>query len=158
MRKARFVLTWTSFVQYALLAALLLMLLALTAAGYGRAVQGRAENDAARAELAYIVNKVRAADAAGCVFVRGTAAECTLVLTDKTSAGAFETRFYAQDGMLLEEYSASGAARSPEKATAIREAETFSAVLQNGLLYITTDSGSVAVALKSAGQEAENGT
>ncbi|WP_302961950.1 DUF4860 domain-containing protein [uncultured Adlercreutzia sp.] len=90
-----------------------------------------------------------AADAAG--EARSLFSGPALVLRETLPSGVYETRLYCYDGTIMEEYALADAPYDPEKATAIVASDVFDFAYEGGLLTITTDAGSVSVALRSAG-------
>ena len=67
----------------------------------------------------------------------------------RAASGTFETRIYAYQGSIVEEYALADAAYTPEKATPVVASERFAFSYENGLLTVETDDGSVQVALRS---------
>lgn len=62
---------------------------------------------------------------------------------------SYETRIYAYRGKIVEEYVLAENAYMPEKAIAIFDSDTFDFSYDNGLITITTDDGTAAIALRS---------
>lgn len=143
--KSRNFLRAASVLQYLLLVALLVVLILFCGSGYERVNKSRSFNYDSRAQLSYIANRVSASDTAGGVSVR----DGVLVLTDRTGSGNYETRFYLDSGRLMEEYAKDSAPLSPEKAGIIGETAVFSAEIRNRILTLTTDKGTMAVAIES---------
>ena len=73
----------------------------------------------------------------------------SLVLTERLDSGTFETRIYAYQGNIVEEYVLADSAYVPEKAIKLSDSDTFDFSYDNGLITITTDDGTAAVALRS---------
>ena len=71
---------------------------------------------------------------------------CSETLDGTTS---YETRIYAYQGKIVEEYVLAENAYMPEKAIAIFDSDTFDFSYDNGLITITTDDGTAAIALRS---------
>lgn len=112
------------------------------------AVQQQATDDA-RLSLNLIANSVRANDATDAIATGDGPEGSSLVLVERLESGTYETRIYLFEGTVYEEYAVSGTPYTPEKATAIADSETFGFTYKNGLLTITTDVGSMDVALRS---------
>ena len=149
MRKAQTVLRYTSLIQYFFLIVLLMGLILFASAGYAAVNEGRNDRYETRAQLSYLANKVRAGDADGCIEIRETEHGTMLVLTDRTDTGDFETRFYAMNGILYEEYSAAKDPLSPQKASQVGQTRDFFVQLEDGLLTLQTDYGKICVAVRS---------
>ena len=149
MRKAQTILRFTSLIQYLFLTVLLLGLVLFASAGYAAVNDNRNDRYETRAQLSYLANKVRASDARGCIEVRETENGTTLILTDRTDTGNFETRFYAINGVLYEEYSAASDPLSPQKASQVGQTRSFFAQLEDDLLTLQTDYGKICVAVRS---------
>ena len=72
-----------------------------------------------------------------------------LVLTEHLGNGDYETRLYAYQGAIVEEYTRAGTAFTPEKAREIVRSSTFDFTYTDGLLTVHTDQGFTSVALRS---------
>ena len=116
---------------------------------YRTLVDVRDQADASRLATGLIANSVRAADAVDAVGSGQGPEGRSLVLTENLDSGTFETRIYAYQGRIVEEYALADAAYTPEKATPIVESQSFAFSYENGLLTVDTDDGSVQVALRS---------
>lgn len=102
-----------------------------------------------RLSLGLIENSVRSSDATDSVGVGQGPEGRSLVLIEHLTSGTYETRIYLYQGEIVEEYAISGAAYTPAKATRIASSQTFSFTYKGGLLAITTDHGTVDVALRN---------
>lgn len=71
------------------------------------------------------------------------------MLTERLESGVYETRLYAYQGSIVEEYARADAAFTPEKAREIVKSKRFDFAYENGLLTVYTDQGSTSVALRS---------
>ena len=112
----------------------------------------RSGADEARLGLTLLANNVRANDAADTI-AAGTGPEGrSLVLVERLDSGTYETRIYRHEGNIVEEYALADAAYTPEKAVVICPSDVFDFSYGNGLLTITTDQGSAAVALRSVSE------
>lgn len=114
--------------------------------------------DEARLSLSLVVNHVRANDSSQAV-AEGVGPEGpSLVLVEHVEgSNDVETRMYLYNGSIVEEYAIAGSAYTPERALPIVESSQFSFSYAQGLLTITTDSGTANVALRSAGGGATQG-
>ena len=77
-----------------------------------------------------------------------------LVLRETLPSGAYETRLYRYDGVIMEEYALADAPYDQSKATAIVRSSVFDFSYGGGLLTIVTDAGQTSVALRAAGGDA----
>ena len=104
-----------------------------------------------RMSAGLIANAVHATDAADSVQIGQGPEGRSLVLVERLDSGTFETRFYAYDGQVLQEYVTAGATYNPASAVPVVESRTFevSFDVDSGLLRVTTDAGSTSVALRS---------
>lgn len=114
--------------------------------------------DEARLSLSLVVNHVRANDSSQAV-AEGVGPEGpSLVLVEHVEgSNDVETRMYLYNGSIVEEYAIAGSAYTPERALPIVESSQFSFSYAQGLLTITTDSGTANIALRSAGGGATQG-
>lgn len=140
-----------SVLQYALLVALLIVLVVFAANSYKSVNENRSYNYDTRSQLSYIANKISAGDEAGGISVRQEGGG-VLVITDFIESGNYETRFYLDSGVLMEEYSRAEAALNPAKASAVGETESFKVSLNNNIVTVSTDMGTLAVCLKAQNQ------
>ena len=128
-------------------AALLLALIAGVAV-YKTTSDTQNRVNAQRESLGLITNVVRANDSTGSI-ATGTGPEGkSLVIVEKLDTGTYETRLYAFEGRILQEYSLASSPYTPEKASVVTESNTFSFSYANGLLTVTTDQGTAEVALR----------
>lgn len=72
-----------------------------------------------------------------------------LVLTEPLGNGDYETRLYAYQGAIVEEYTRAGTAFTPEKARGDREVFHLRLTYTDGLLHRAHRQGSTSVALRS---------
>lgn len=72
-----------------------------------------------------------------------------LVLIEEINGSSYETRVYQYNGHIVEEYAISGHDYAPTRATQLIESETFDFSFDGKMLSITTDEGTVNVALRS---------
>lgn len=106
--------------------------------------------DDARRGTTLIVNTVRAGDAAGAVSTGQGPEGPSLVLTENLETGSFETRLYAYDGWIMQEYAIAGAPYDPAGATRVVRSQTFSPEILDSAVRVGTDQGDTLVALRSA--------
>ena len=116
---------------------------------YRALVDVREQADASRLATGLIANSVRAADSVDAVGAGKGPEGRSLVLTERLDSGTFETRIYAYQGSIVEDYALADAAYTPEKATPIVASQRFAFSYEDGLLTVDTDDGSVQVALRS---------
>lgn len=134
---------------FALLIVTLLIAIMAGTGLYRALVDVRAQADASRLATSLIANSVRAADAVDAVGAGQGPEGRSLVLTERLDSGTFETRIYAYQGSIVQEYALADAAYTPEKATPIVESQRFAFSYENGLLVVETDDDSVQIALRS---------
>lgn len=136
-----------------LLAVFFIVLMVGLSAGIGifREVSGLQEaTTAQQLRTGLLSNTVHMNDLHGAVG-RGQGPEGdALVLTEELESGTYETRIYLYQHQIVQEYAIAGRAYNPERAEAIAESETFGFGYEDGLLTITTDEGTLSIALRSA--------
>ena len=102
-----------------------------------------------RMGLGVIVNSVRASDSSGCI-AQGEGPEGkSLVIVERLDSGTYETRFYAYQGMVLQEYALQTTPYNPAKANLIVKSGTFDFGYANDLLWVSCDQGTVEVSLRN---------
>ena len=106
-------------------------------------------SDETRLGLSLVGNSIRMNDATDAVGVAEGPEGRALVLTEHLENGDYETRLYAYQGSIVQEYARADAAYTPEKAREIVASEKFDFTYENGLLTVYTDQGSTSVALRS---------
>ncbi len=128
----------------------LTLLLALIAGitVYRHVSDTQAANVARREGVELIANIVRANDAKGAVATGQGPEGKSLVIVENLDSGVYETRLYLYKGKIVQEYSLSGTAYTPAKASEVTESSRFDFSYDNGLLSITTDQGSCEIALR----------
>ncbi len=105
--------------------------------------------DAARLSLNSLQNRVRSFDAVDSFSVAQGPEGKAMVFTYRLEAGDYETRLYLYQGALVQELAFSTDPYLPMTASKIVETQTFSFELEDDLLTVHTDQGSVNVALRS---------
>lgn len=136
---------------FALVVLALLGLLALGSTVYGTLAEDRSDAAALRQETGLFLNIVRSGDSANAV-ERGEGPEGpALVLKEYLDSGTYETRIYAHEGAIVQEYAVEGDAYDPAAATRIADSQSFdfSYDEETCLLTIRTDAGETRVALRS---------
>lgn len=123
----------------AVLFIVILLLVVFSAASYQHATEIQNRNNRERALRTYIVSCIRENNVSK-VDLRDFDGAPGIVIS--TDGSGYERRIYQKDGKLLEEYSESSRAVSPEEALVIGETEKFEVSLQDGgLIRIETDCG-----------------
>lgn len=126
-----------------------LLALVAGASSYGSLISMQNDNDARILSLGPIASSVHANDSTGGVASGEGPEGRALVLIQSDAAGSYETRIYLYEGNIVQEYSLAGAPYTPQKATVLAASETFDFSYENDLLTVTTDAGSVKVALRN---------
>lgn len=108
-------------------------------------------NNNARRINSYISNMIKASDETGKVTVEDRKYGETLILTDDTGDGIYETRIYQDKGKLYEEYSKKSKMETVTAATELADTETFEISKESGIVDLITDEGETIVALRSEG-------
>jgi len=141
------------FFTIALLVVFFLALMGGLAVGvsvYSSVASTQAETNAMRMETGLVASIVRANDATDALGT-GTGPEGpSLVMTERLSTGTYEMRIYLYEGQIVEEYSVAGTPCTPERAQALMPSESFDFSISGNLLTVTTDQGSVDIALRCA--------
>ena len=151
MRKERhFSLGFYTIGVAALFLAGFFLLVVFGAQSYRNTVKGQNGNMQSRALQSYLSTTVKAYDAADAVSLTEEP-EVGQVLALADGSSGYALRIYRKDGMLLEDYAADELPLRPEEAQELGETATFRAVLENGLLRIETDEGSVLLHLRGEG-------
>lgn len=130
---------------------IIVLLLAITAGTglYRALVDVREQADSSRLATGLITNSVRAADAVDAIGAGQGPEGPSLVLTERLDNGTFETRIYAFQGSVVEEYALADASYTPEKASLIVPSDHFDFSYDQGLLTVNTDNGTAQIALRS---------
>lgn len=117
---------------------------------YSTVNDSRVASDNSRLSLSLIAHNVRMNDSTDSISVGNGPEGQALVLTENLEAGSYETRIYAYEGKIVEEYTASDNTYTPEKAQELARSDRFEFAYRDGLLTVYTDHGSVDIALRSA--------
>lgn len=105
---------------------------------YDGIARGMERNDALRASLSYLTQKIRHSDTAGGVCIRAWEGGDALVLTQTVEGAAYETWIYAWQGRLMETTVAAGETPAPGSGQTILEIAQLSLQAeQGGLIRIT---------------------
>ena len=134
------------------------MLVFFGAQSYRNTVAAQDSNMDTRALLAYFGTAVKANDAEGSLRIEESAPGAdgqVLVLSDVNTG--YDVRIYKAGGSLVEDYAEAGSPLDPEFANTIAAAEVFEVrfLKDEKLLEIDTDAGTVRVAARCCGGEAE---
>lgn len=138
---------------FALMVFALLGLLLLGVFAYRDANDTRVDGNDMRLGLSLINNSMRLNDVIGAVGVGEGPEGRSLVLTETLDTGSYETRIYAYNGNIVEEYASADTPYTPEKAREIVVSATFDFDYANGLLTVYTDQGATRMALRSVMRE-----
>lgn len=144
-----------ALVLFALFTVVLLVALAAGVRAYAHLTDAQDQVRTDRFADNLVVNAVRAADAFNAVSAADGPEGPVLVLSQRTAAGTFQTRIYASEGTLYQEYALDEAPLDPKTATPIMQTDTFAFSFADGLLEVTTDQGTACVALRCAQPQAE---
>lgn len=126
------------------------LLVVFGAQSYRNTVAGQTGNMQTRALLSYLATSVKANDMTGNVSVEEADVGRVLVVADGSTG--FALRIYRYDGRLVEDYAELDAPLAPESAMSIGTTASFEAEkTEDGLLYLTTDEGTVMLRLRSEG-------
>lgn len=139
----------SEMIRYMVTVVILLTIVFLAVSAYRAVTDMQNSNNDSRKELSYLANKVRAADAAGEVTVSSQKYGDTLVISDATDSGTYETRVYQSGGKLYEEYKKAGTAYNKKDASEITETDKFDVSEEDGVISIATDDGKTIVALRT---------
>ncbi len=124
--------------------------LAAGASVYSVAAAAQMETNAARMETGLLASIIRANDAADAVGEAEGPEGRALVLTERLQSGTYELRIYEYQGAVVQEYSVAGTPITPSRAETLVDSGTFDFSIDGSLLTVTTDQGSVDVAMRSA--------
>jgi hypothetical protein len=136
-------------VLFALFVVALLIAIATGTGIYRSLSTMQANADDNRLGLSLIANSVKATDATDAVAVGNGPEGRSLVLVERLTSGTYETRLYLYQGYLVEEYALASSAYTPAKASRIVASSTFNFNYRDGLLSVTTDQGTIDVALRN---------
>lgn len=134
---------------FAVIALFLLIALLVGTSAYRSVNEVRSAANDTRLGLSLIANAIRANDATDAVGVAPGPEGRALVLSEYLENGDYETRLYAYEGSIVEEYARAGTAFTPEKARVVVTSSTFDFTYDEGLLTVFTDQGSTSIALRS---------
>ena len=130
----------------------LVMMLALVAGAviYRGVAASQARANDVRMESGLLTNLLRMGDMADAVTQAEGPEGPALVLVTTLPSGTYETRIYAYQGSIVQEYAIAGRPFNPENAVPIVESGTFAFSLHEGLVTITTDRGSFPMYFRSS--------
>ena len=127
----------------------LMGMLAVGATIYSSVVGVKAYTDEIHVQSGLLANTVHVNDAV-CAVKSGEGPEGpALVLEEALETGTYETRIYLYQGMVCQEYAIAGRAYNPESATPLFESGLFEFSFDGELISLTTDQGTLDVALRS---------
>lgn len=142
--------TTLMLVLFAVVVLALFAAVSVGAFAYGNLVQGREDAAILRQGTGLVSNIVRAADAADAVCTGEGPEGPALVLVESVKSGVYETRIYAFEGQILEEYAPQDTPYTPSRATVVEQSGTLGFSFEGGLLFVQTDAGTSRVALRCA--------
>ncbi|MBR0404709.1 MAG: DUF4860 domain-containing protein [Eggerthellaceae bacterium] len=123
--------------------------LAAGAGIYSAVVQTHSYTDDVHLQSGLLANTVHVNDSVYAV-ERGEGPEGpALVLVESLEYGTFETRVYQYKGTIFTEYAISGRDYNPTSATPLFRSDAFEFAFDGELLTMTTDKGTLEVALRS---------
>lgn len=117
---------------------------------YRSAARAQMETDTMRMGTGLLSSYVRANDRTNVIGVGEGPEGKSLVLTETYGGNSYEMRIYQHEGKIVQEYSVAGTAYTPARAQVLVESTTFDFRMSGKLLTITTDQGTVNVALRSS--------
>lgn len=126
-----------------------LLALMAGASAYGAITKMQNASDARIMSVGPIVSSIRANDATGGITSGEGPEGRSLVLVQRDSEGAYETRIYLYEGKIVQEFVLEGAPYTPDRATELVDSSTFDFTYEDGLLTVTTDAGIAKVALRN---------
>lgn len=132
---------------FVLMLGCVLMLAVFGAQVYGALTASQNRNKEVRAGLSYVAARLRAADAAQAVSVASGPQGDALLLSDIGEDTGYETRIYLCDGQLVEEYTAAENEYDPASAQPVARTDTFAVTVDNHLVTVSTDQGTIRVFL-----------
>ena len=144
-----------------LMAVFFIVLMIGLAAGvhmYQQVSRAQAETNDLHLQSGLLANTVHVNDTGGGVSTGEGPEGPALVLTEQLASGTYETRIYLYEGHVVQEYAIAGRDYNPASASKLAQASRFEfSYDDNGLITLTTDSGSYNVTLRSAQGEASAG-
>lgn len=139
----------SELVRYMVTVVILLTIVFLAVSVYKMATETQNHNSDSRKELSYLTNRVRASDQTGTVRVASLKYGDTLIISDRTDSGTYETRIYASGGKLYEEYKEAGTACNKKDASKIADTDKFEVSKSGSVISIVTDEGKAVIALRT---------
>lgn len=136
-------------ILFALFVILLLLALVSGLRSYASEVASSDDSKATRLSVGFLANTVRSFDSTGFISTGAGPEGDALVLVEHTPAGVFETRIYAYEGNLLQEYALAESDYSPQSATVLFQTDEFDFSVDGNMLTIKTQAGTANVALRS---------
>ena len=142
----------TRFFTVALMGVFFVVLMGMLAVGasiYSSIVGVKAYTDDTHIQSGLLANTVHVNDAVFAVESGDGPEGPALVLVEALETGTYETRIYLYNGTLYQEYAIAGRDYNPKTATPLFESNTFEFSFDGELLSMTTDQGTLDVALRS---------
>ena len=137
-------------VLFAVIVLCLLTTLMLGVGVYRNLVTHGNEQQQLRLETSLMSNSIRQLDNVNALRTGEGPEGPALVIAEDVDGEEFETRFYASEGWLVQEYTLASAPYTPEFASQIAQTETFAFELRGQLIEITTDAGTSYVSMRSS--------
>lgn len=133
---------------------IMLLLSFLVGINVYRALDTMAESESTqRLEQSFLANTIHSNDLHDALATGEGPEGKALVLRETVDGGqGYETRIYAYNGSVVQEYSLAESPYAPEKAIPLFDSDLFDFSYDRGLLTIWTDNGKADVALRSAGE------
>lgn len=136
-----------------LLAIFFVVLMTGLAAGvamYQAVANNQLDTNAARTQSGLLASNIHANDQVNALGTGNGPEGRSLVLTKQDADGnTYEMRLYLYKGNIVQEYSATGTAYTPDRAQPLLASKSFDFELHGDLLVIRTDQGATNVALRS---------
>ena len=123
--------------------------LAAGASIYSSVVGVKAYTDDVHVQSGLLANTVHVNDAVFAVEQGEGPEGPALVLIEALETGTFETRIYQYQGTVFQEYAFKGRPYNPKNATPLFKSDVFEFTFDGKLVTITTDQGTLDVALRS---------
>jgi len=116
---------------------------------YSSVVSVKTHTDDVHIQAGLLANTVHVNDAIFAVEQGEGPEGPALVLVEALDTGTFETRIYQYEGTIYQEYAFAGRQYNPANATPLFKSETFDFSFDGELITMTTDKGTLGVALRS---------
>ena len=127
----------------------LMGMLAAGASIYSSIVEVKSYTDDAHVQSGLLANTVHVNDSVFAVESGEGPEGPSLVLVEALETGTYETRIYRYHDTIYQEYAIAGRECNPKSATPLFKSKTFEFSFDGELLSLTTDQGTLEVALRS---------